>query len=194
MSVTRIVPPAKLPVSVEEQKAFLRIAEDYTAEDAVVAACLASATAIAEQITGRALITQTWRATFDAFPDSALELPRLPVQSIASLTYAGADGVAQTVDAADYALVRDDWRARIVRGYGVTWATPRAQYDAVTVTWVAGYGDDPADVPEPLRTAIMMMAAHMFENRQDVMTGPGSAVVIPQTSQWILQLYSVPAM
>jgi uncharacterized phiE125 gp8 family phage protein len=54
-----IAGPGEEPVSLAEAKAFCRI--DGTDEDALVSALITAARLHVESITGRALLTQTWR-------------------------------------------------------------------------------------------------------------------------------------
>jgi uncharacterized phiE125 gp8 family phage protein len=41
----------------------------------------------------------------------------------------------------------------------------------VTVRFVAGYGANPGDVPEPLRQAMLLLIGHYYENREAVAAG-----------------------
>lgn len=70
---------------------------DYVFEMAeILSPCAKAATEAAEQMTGRAIMPQTWELTLDAFPD-ALELTRVPVASVTSLKYFDATGTEQTL-------------------------------------------------------------------------------------------------
>jgi len=123
----------------------------------------------AEAATDRVLITQTWQASFDCL-STPLKLARQSVQSVASITYVDVDGATQTLAADQYRLTGWD-NSEIIPAYGVTWPTPRGDADCVTVTWVAGYGDDVEDVPAPIRQWILVRLATLFEHREEVVAG-----------------------
>ena len=174
MALKLITAATSLAVTLAEAKAHLRV--DSTDEDALVTALIHAATATAEQMTGRALMTQTWELTLDAFPD-ALELTRVPAQSVTSIIYADATGAATTLDNGLYALdSADDFGfAYIVPAYGTEWPTTRSQINAVAVRYVAGYADAAA-VPVSIKSWVLLQVAAMFENRELETGGSGSAV------------------
>lgn len=160
MTLKLITPAATLPVTVAEAKAHSRI--DISDDDALLGAMLSAATDMAEQYTGRSLITQTWDMTLDAFP-TEFELTRAPVASITAITYTDTAGTTQTLASTDYVLVLDDFRlAKVVPAYGVTWPTARSN---VTVRYVAGY-TNAAAVPEAIKAWIKLMVSTMYENRE----------------------------
>lgn len=141
------IPPYAEPLHPEDVKAHLKVEID--AEDTVIAGYLAAARRQAEDYLGRQFVVATWQLLLDSFYDQdyrsrndyrcghAIDLPRGPVMAISSVTYVDTDGDTQTLAAADYQL--DAIRGRLAPAYGVTWPTPRAQLNAVTITYVAGY-------------------------------------------------------
>lgn len=162
------VEPAQEPVLFEEMKAHARVTGPE--EEALLAGNIIAARRWVEGFTYRALISQTWTLKLGTVPsrdDALIELPGGRVQSVTSITYTDADGATQTWDAANY-TVDTDWEpGRVGLAYGEVWPTIREWGLPITITYVAGYGDDPSDVPEELRTAIRMVALELFENRQE---------------------------
>lgn len=154
-------------VSLEQVKLFLRVDSDE--EDSIIEMFISAATAQCEKLTGRSLITQTWQTQLDAFID-AIELPFPPVQSIASVSYLDDDGAIQTVDAENYYLDAMD-PAWLVPAVGFTWPAAREQANAVTITYVTGYGDDPEDIPADIRSWIMLRVGDLFRNRSSIVIG-----------------------
>jgi hypothetical protein len=91
--------------------------------------------------------------------------------------------------------------------YGTSWPTVVSRADAITVEFIAGYGDSGADVPEPIRTAIALGAGHLrtmsarnLTVSQEIEEGIGSTrymvtadigSVIDQTVQRLLSTYRV---
>lgn len=105
-----------------------------------------------ETITGRQLITATWKLILDRFP-AVIELRKPPIQSVSEITYIDENGIEQTLSPALYQVDTDNEPGRIVPAYGQTWPAIRCQPQAVQVEFVAGYGLA-AVIPEGLKTAI----------------------------------------
>lgn len=117
---------------------------------------------------GRALLTQSWAYSIDDFADR-IRLPLAPVQSVNSITYIDAYGVEQTLASSVYRLTcTTSWDPTISPAYDQTWPETRDQAEAVTINFVAGYGDALADVPAPILQAIRMLAAHWHASREAV--------------------------
>ena len=160
----RLITPATAPaVTVDDAKAHLRL--DTTDDDTLVSAMLVAATEAAEHATGRALMTQTWEASFDSFAP-ALALTRAPVQSITSITYVDLNGAEQTLAPSAYHLTADDFDfARLTPAFGTQWPQVRGDVDGVVVTYIAGYADA-ASVPESIKAWVKLQVGSMYENRE----------------------------
>lgn len=186
---TLITAPAVEPVSATEAKAHLRV--DGSDEDTLIASLITAARQEVEKYTGRALITQTWEVSGPAFPwgGAAIELPRPPLQTVSSVSYLDAAGDTQVWASSNYTV---DAPAGDFAPKGMIIPTPAAFYPAtvahplaVTVRFVAGFGDAGSDVPEVYRRALLVLLAHLFENREAVVTG-AIAVDIPQSFRTLL--------
>ena len=165
MSLKLVTPASALAVSLAEAKLHLRV--DGTDEDTLITSMITAATETAEQITGRAIMPQTWLLTLDAFEDE-LVLTRVPVASIVSVTYTDPDGVELALSTGSNwrLLDLDDYApARIVPVYGYSWPATRAQAEVVGVEYVAGYANAAA-VPEPIKAWIKLTVSAMYENRE----------------------------
>ena len=164
MSLKLISPATLLAVDLQSAKEHLRVTE--ATEDTLITAMITAATETAEQITGRAIMPQTWELTLDAFPD-AFELTRIPAVSVTSLKYTDSTGVLTTMAAETYTMdIADDYGfAYVVPAYGAEWPTARDQINAVTLRFTAGYANAAA-VPEPIKSWIKLQVGAMFENRE----------------------------
>ena len=164
MALKLITAATGLAVSLAEAKAHLRI--DLAEEDTQINAMILAATEAAEQIMGRSVMTQTWETTLDAFPD-AVELTRIPVQSITSVTYADSAGAQTVLSGAAYALDNaDDFGfSYLVPAYGGTWPDTRDEINALRVRFVSGYANA-AEVPESIKSWIKLQVGAMFEHRE----------------------------
>lgn len=129
----------------------------------------------------RALISQTWKLLLDdEFPSEPIRIPLPPLISIGAVRYVDPVGVLQTLPEESYQIVEGP-RPSLAPAFGYSWPATRCQLSAVEIEFVAGYGDAPEDVPEPIRTAIAVQVAHlrsMTERNlfisQDTVDGVGS--------------------
>jgi len=174
MALKLITAAAALAVSLVEAKAHLRVT--VADDDTLITALITAATETAEQMTGRAIMPQTWELALDAFPD-AFELTRTPVASVTSLKYTDSAGVLTTLDAVTYTLdaAHDFGPASVVPAYGLAWPAARDQINAVALRFVAGYASAAA-VPEPIKAWIKLQVGAMYENREAETTGQTHAL------------------
>jgi hypothetical protein len=143
MTSTLIAGPGEEPVTLAEAKAWCRI--DASDEDALVSALIAAARLQVESLTGRALVTQSWRLT--TCPAGRLVV--LPVIPAIALLEAPDDAVLQ--------------------GDAVLLAEPLS--GEVSIEYTAGYGDA-VDVPQDLKQAVLTLVAYWYENRDALTATP----------------------
>ncbi len=166
--LTLVTPPTVEPVSVQECKDWLRV--DHSADDALILALATAARHYCEDRQNRAYCSQTWKASLDAYP-AAFSLWRSPVVSVTSVQYVDTDGATQTLSSSEYTLDALSEPGRVVPAYNASWPSIRAVPNAVTLTFVCGYGAA-ADVPEIFKSAIKMYVADAYENRESIVVGP----------------------
>lgn len=178
MGLFQIAGPTTEPVLLAEAKAHCRI--DDTDEDGLLAGYIIAARQHVETHLRRALITQTWDLLLDhcwptettgAYRQHRITLPKAPLISVTSVSYVDSAGVAQTLATNQYLVSNKRNEGVIDPAYAATWPDVRNQVDAITVRFVAGYGSNPGDVPEPIRQAILLLVGHWFENREAVNVG-----------------------
>lgn len=172
----RLIAPAMTPVSLAEVKARLRI--DHAEDDADLTAMIATAVAVLDGwsgLLGRCLINQTWRSSVSGFAfKRCLPLPFDPIYSVVSVKYIDPAGVEQVLDPSFWHHVEASPEVIINSGAGLPATAPRS--DAVRVTFVAGYGPTPEDVPAPLRHSILTMVADYYAARESFARGSISQV------------------
>jgi uncharacterized phiE125 gp8 family phage protein len=164
-----VTPPASDPVSLAEAKTHLRITAPD--EDALIVGYLLAAREHVETITRRALLTQTWDYSIDAWADRIV-LPKPPVQSVTSISYLDQAGATQTLSAALYRLVKQstgEWA--ILKAYNAVWPAVQTVESCITIRFVCGYGTPPGSIPEAIRQAILLLVGHWFANREAVNVG-----------------------
>lgn len=167
-SSTRTVAPTVEPLSLAEAKQHLRL--EHSDDDSSVRRMIAAARSWGENFTRRAFITQTWALYLDRLP-AVIELPHPPVQSVSSVQYVDDNGDTQTLSTALYDVDIDAELARVYPAYGETWPSVRFHPKSVTVTYVAGYGDDEDDVPEDIKSGLLLHLSRLYEQREPVVTG-----------------------
>ena len=151
------------PVTITEAVDHLRVADE--SEYAYIQSLISMATRWVERRIERQLVTATWKLHLDAFPPE-IELRKLPVASVTSITYIDADGDEQTLASTVYQteFTSEDRPGRIKLDYGQVWPSTRSgEYNAVTVTFTCGYGAAAA-VPTTIKQAILMLMNHWFDN------------------------------
>lgn len=161
--------PSVEPVTLAEQKLFMRV--DHTVDNDLIDALITAARLEVENYTGRQLITATLVMRMDQFPEEIL-MPKAPLQSVTSIAYKDTAGSSQTLTATtDYTV--DIYRspARIIPARNTTWPATYGDINDVTITFKAGYGDASLNVPGPLIQAVKMIAAHMYEHREQFLDG-----------------------
>lgn len=158
MSLRLITAPLTYPVTSTEAKLHCKV--DGTDEDSLIDTYIAAATAHAESVTGRAIISQTWEVVLDDFSD-AMMLPKGPVQTITTVKYYDAAEVLQTLAADQYTLDNVSDPAWLVRPDDVTYPDVADGVNNVIIRFVAGY----STVPPELKAAILLTIAHFYDNR-----------------------------
>jgi len=154
-------PPALEPLTLDEARAYLRV--EHNDEDETVAALVTAARLQIEAQARRALITQTWRLSLDAWPDRGVIAVRPgPLQSLTAARVYDLDNVAHAIDTQSFVPDRAS-SALVFTPWSV--AEPQRPNAGIELDVICGYGDTPLDVPEGLRQAIRMLLTHWHENR-----------------------------
>lgn len=167
--------PTLEPVTLAEMKAQVRV--DINTDDHLILAQITAAREWAERFRNQAFVTQTLKLYLDNWPGGKIVLPRGPVQSVTSVEYTDIDGNMLTYDSSNYIVSTVSQPAEIRLKKNSSWPTDELQeIDAIVVTYVAGYGN-PALVPYTVKAAIKLLAAHLYENREQYIVGQGVAGV-----------------
>jgi len=163
--------PAIEPVTLAEARVQMRV--DISEDNDYIEGLIQSARMQIEKYGHRCMITQTWDEYFDEWPDGdALALMKQPLQSITSIVYTDSGGTAYTLSTDVYEAV--SLPSMAVLKYNQTWPSATLKtVNAIRVRYVAGFGDAASDVPEIARTAIRLLTAHLYENREPVLVGAG---------------------
>lgn len=178
--------PSLEPVTLAEAKAHLRV--DTNDEDALIGALITTAVTHLDGwsgILGRALVTQTWQESLSAFPACGLLRLRLaPVQTVEAILYRDAANTERTLSPSLYeGPLADDLGAYVALKSTEVWPATYERRDAVTVRYVCGHGA-PADVPAPVRQAMLLMIGDWYANRETPLAG--TALALPFAASALL--------
>ncbi len=180
---TLSVAPDVEPVPLAEAKNHLCVT--ITDDDSQIIAMIKDVRQYVENYLSRALITQTWKLYLDYFPNKII-VPRPPLQLVSSITYVDTDGATQTATGTIYTVDTDSEPGQIYEAYDQDWPSSRDVEKAITVTFIAGYGDA-EDVPGPILRAMKLLISHYYENREAV--APVALIDIPKSVDALLSDY-----
>lgn len=209
MGYVLVTPPAIEPINLDEAKAHLR--EESNDSDALISTLIVAARQYAEGDTRRSFITQTWRTESFGFPGAVsfnalltghpseratninyLRLAHGPVQAITGITYIDENGVVQTLDPTNYVADLSRDIPRVYEAPFEYWPICLVQPGCVKVTYTVGYGAAAANVPQALRSAILMLLAHWYQNREAVTDGRiNQPFEVPMACQRIFDMYRI---
>lgn len=154
--------PATDPVTRAECALFMRYSG--TLQNDVIDSLIKAATKYVQQWTGRTLVTTTFEFYYDWLLDS-LQLPVADCTSITSIYYKDNTDNYTVLTSTLYELDNKSLINAINRKYGSTYPAVCPVVNAVKVTFVSGFGAASA-VPDSLKTAVKMMVAQCYENRE----------------------------
>jgi hypothetical protein len=176
MSLTLIVPPHCEPVRLSEAKIFLRI--ETNEEDELLGSLIRTARQAVEACTAKSLICQSWELKTSlayclSISDDnyltghksrgkrGLEIPRSPFIRLIEKPKLVNDYGTQEISS-----YRLDTAGRVARmHFSKLHENVLYEQSIIQVQFEAGYGNTPENVPEPLRQAILMVVAELYEKR-----------------------------
>lgn len=149
-------------ITLAEAKLHLRVtgADD----DVLIDSYLDAATSWAQKYQQRKYLPVVCVDYLDSWP---LRIrPRwMPLISVTSIQYIDESGTLQTWSSDEYDVDAETEPGRIVPAYGYSWPSIRGDPNGIVITYVAGY-DSADDVPGEIKTAILMLVAHWYANRE----------------------------
>jgi len=135
-------------------------------ENTLLSGFITAARQYCEGNQNRAYITQTWEGALDVWPE-IIDVPLPPLQLVDSIEYYGTDGLSNLLLPTEYQVDPRGYKARVTPIHGHHWPTLTLQpLSGIVVTFTTGYGDLAPDVPERIRTAIKLLAGHLYEHRE----------------------------
>lgn len=173
MPLTVVSAPAQEPVTLAEAKGQCSVELTDTTTDDLLNRYIAEQREEAENYTGRALITRTYKLLIPAWPaKNLLKLPFPPVQSADFLVeYYDTNNVKQTWASENYELDTASEPAVLVPAYNKTFPSVYPRRNPIEITFKAGYGLTAASVPGPIKQAMLFKIATQFMQREITVIG-----------------------
>lgn len=141
------------PITLTEVKAHLRL--DTEAEDDLLNGLIASASNLVEEYLGKTLIKKVWqlqRTGVDVNGMREIEIPNGPLLNVVCIEQMLPNDTRRNI------------RFSVNNCFGKPIVTFKSQLP-VLVTFEAGYGFYPKDVPAPIRQALLTLVAHFYDSR-----------------------------
>ena len=170
-----------------QAKAHLKV--DVSDDDTIIDNLVLAATQSCEIFTNQYFIDTVVTQYSDTWSD-IYQLYKSPVDSITHIKYYDSDDSLQTLSSSNYILDGASKPARIGIAVGGSLPNLSDRINAVEVKYTVGYGTASTDVPEGIRTAIILTVGNWYENRQSVITGR-TATELPLSSQYLLDQYKI---
>jgi uncharacterized phiE125 gp8 family phage protein len=184
-SLRVVTPPVVEPVDIDTVRGHCRVDSNY--DDTLLGIYQITARQLVEAWLNRALITQELLFSMTSSPPPTasplvpqslivfplnwppvirkpISIPRAPCTEVKSVLWGQVDDL-QTADPEDYVLNLTVEPAQISLKAPLV---PMIPAMAMQIDYLAGYGDDPAAVPGPIRHGILLLTAHLYECRGDV--------------------------
>lgn len=191
MSIKVITPNANLPIDLSEMKAHLYLVG--TADDAELTNKILEIKELAENFTHRFFLTTVAEYALDGFPSESRELwiPRPPLVSVQKVEYYDVDGVLQEMPLSDFFVDTRSTIGKLVLKSGKSFpATEEGRPNSVVITFTAGYGNTHASLPKDLKTALKLLVASNWENRQEDFVIQGVGIkALPKGGWYTLWAY-----
>ena len=179
MATVQTTAPAVEPLALADVKAHLRI--DTSDEDTLLLSLILTSRLHVEVALGLALITQTWSCFFDRWPLAPdanpypITLPLSPVRSIDAVRVYAGDGTFVSPPLTSFSADLASRPPRIIRSPGTQIPDPGRRMNGIEISITAGFGATAADVPAPIRQALLLLVAHWYEHRDPGEIGSADA-------------------
>lgn len=162
-------PATVQPLTLSDAKTHLGVTDQE--HDVLIDSLIAAASEYTAKRTGRTWAVTTYNLILPCWQRPFVELPRPPLQSIASIQYYDTDDASQTYTTHQLWASLDS-PGRIYPAAGEDWpAENQERIDAITIQYVAGYGLTEASFPGELKQAIRLLIRHWYDNPSAVASG-----------------------
>lgn len=177
------------PVSLAEARLQCKLIVDPESgiheDDPLLQEIITAARERVEHDASLCLVKSTFEGYIDSFPPADIILQQSPVTAVTKVEYMS-NGVYVE-------WPQDQWEANIISmpgrvhpRYGYSYPTHDTAYNAVKVTFTAGY-TNAGSVPKLAKMAMLLLIGHWYEVRQTVIIGT-IATEVPETYNSVIEL------
>lgn len=185
MNLKILTPVVTEPILLAEALLHLRVSGSV--DNTLIQDLITVARETAENITNRALATQTLTLSMDYFPPGNIRLPRPPLVTVSSIKYKDSTGLIDTLwPAANYIVDIAKEPGEVSLAYGIQYPvfTPYPT-SAIKIIYIAGYT---TDCPLSIKQAMLILISHWYENREEYIVGQ-TINKVPRTVDDLLANY-----
>ena len=168
-------------------KTYLKV--DISEDDTLIANLIEAATQAAQDYTNRYFINTTLKMVADTWDDIAT-LYKSPVSSVTNIKYYDSDNSVQTLADTVYFVDSVSKPCQICLKVDQSYPSLAARKMAVEVNYVVGEGAAASDVNELVKSAVLLMVGHWYQNREAVVVGR-IASEIPLGAKMLLDQYKI---
>ncbi len=154
--------PIAEPVSIAEVKDHLRTTG--TAEDAFITNLIVATREHCENWLGRKLMHQTISQWVDQWPEWHVDLAVGPASTLIAV-YTYAESGTQTSHTITNFYLQPGLAPRLFRN-AISWPSAGRVADGIEISYAVGFGAA-VDVPPAIRHGILLLVAHLYQNRGD---------------------------
>ena len=190
------------PVSLPEAKNFLGLHESFQGDDSLINQFIAAAREQAENYCNRSFVQKKYRLAFGRYI-SSIKLPRAPLAKVDKVQYISSGNMVEYSEQ-NFSVNNMIEPPRLLLNLPVS---ADNVFNAIQVDYYTGYRqatnlwDDPEQEPDPnaiplpempetVRTAILMIVRTMYDHRDDIVKGT-IVFELPRSSRYLLNDYRI---
>lgn len=180
--------PTEYPLTINEAKAHLNVLSSE--DDIMVQFLIEVATAQAEDITNRQLMSAVYELSMDILPER-FELKKPPLISVDKIEYIP-DGSESYVLLDPSLYIVDDMvePAMIIKHRDANYPAISWMPNSVRVTFTAGY-ENATSVPKPIKQWMLIRIATLFEHREEIVVGVSVTPIQNDYNDYLISKYRV---
>lgn len=180
--------PIAYPLTPTEAKAHLHVLS--VDDDSTIQFLIEVATAQAEDITSRQLMSAVYELSMDILPER-FELKKPPLISVDKIEYIP-DGLESYVLLDPSLYIVDDTvePAVVIKHRDASYPAISWMPNSVRVTFTAGY-ENAASVPKPIKQWMLIRIATLFEHREEIVIGTISSEIKSDYNDYLISKYRV---
>jgi uncharacterized phiE125 gp8 family phage protein len=161
------------PIDLDTARLHVRV--DHTASDARLTSLITAARQWCENHTGVAFLPQQWDFYLQEWPRNPADriyLPRATVRTVDQFEITLSDETTQTVSSTLYKVDTAGTPGCVALRYACIWpSVVLSTLNGIRVRYTCGSWDAPADVPETLKAAMLLLVGHWYEHPEAVTLG-----------------------